>query len=166
MDASELSRQLRMGEGELLARRRAIVALQIVAGASMSLITLYQMGIIRHLPEPPLPMLDADTVDAAPEAYKILATPDAALGLASYGATTVLAAMAGPDRATTKPWIPLLMAAKVLVDALAGAKLTVDQWARHRAFCFWCLIGALASVVSVPLAVQEARIALRTMRRE
>ncbi|HEV2065771.1 MAG TPA: vitamin K epoxide reductase family protein, partial [Thermomicrobiales bacterium] len=109
--------------------------------------------------------LDADAVDAAPEAYAILATPDAALGLASYGATTVLAAMAGPDRATTRPIIPLLMAVKILVDALIGAKLTVDQWTKHRAFCFWCLLGALASVISVPLATLETRAALRSVRK-
>lgn len=165
MDAAELSRQLRSGTEEVLTRRRAIVVLQLVASASMSIITLYQMGIIRHLPEPPLPLLDADAVDAAPEAYAILATPDAALGLASYGATTVLAAMAGPDRATTRPIIPLMMAAKILVDAFIGAKLTVDQWTKHRAFCFWCLIGALASVISVPLAIPETRSALRSVRK-
>lgn len=49
-------------------------------------IALYQMGIIRHLPELPLPRLNADVVDAASEAHAILATPDALLGLGS-GAT-------------------------------------------------------------------------------
>ena len=163
MDAAELSEQLRLGTGEYLEKRRMIVALQIVAGASMSLITLYQIGMIRHLPEPPLPLLNADAVDAAPEAYAILSTPDAALGLVSYGATAVLAAMAGPDRATTRPWVPLVMIAKILIDALVAAKLTVDQATKHRAFCFWCLISALASFVSLPLALPEARAALRSI---
>ena len=42
----------------------------LAAAGSMGLIALYQMGIIRHLPEPPFPMLDADKVDASSEAYE------------------------------------------------------------------------------------------------
>ncbi len=81
MRPRELSRQLRRGSGGDLRRRRGIVGLSLLASASMGLITLYQMGIIRHLPEPPLPGLDADEVDASGEAYARLQTPDAALGL-------------------------------------------------------------------------------------
>ena len=72
-----------------------------------------------------------------------------------------LAAMGGEDRAGTRPWIPLALATKVSLDALFGAKLTVKQWTRHRAFCSWCLLAASASVVPVPLVVPEARAALR-----
>jgi hypothetical protein len=43
------------------------------------------MGIIKRLPEPKLPYLDADRVDASSEAYEWLSTPDAILGIASYG---------------------------------------------------------------------------------
>lgn len=93
----------------------------------MGLITLYQMGIVCPLPEPPLPRLNADEVDAAPEAYTLLKTPDAALGLASYAMTTVLVAMADQDRAEREPWIPLALAAKVGDDTLAVGKLMIDQ---------------------------------------
>ncbi|MCA1669726.1 MAG: hypothetical protein LC793_20515 [Thermomicrobia bacterium] len=55
MKPEELSEQLRHGEGNDLRRRRAVVGLSLVAVGSMGLISLYQMGIIKHLPEPPLP---------------------------------------------------------------------------------------------------------------
>ena len=71
-----------------------------------------------------------------------------------------LAAMGGADRATQRPWIPLALAAKVLVDAAQSGKLTVDQWTKHRAFCFWCLLAAGATFATVPLALPEARAAL------
>jgi hypothetical protein len=67
--AEALSRELRLGSGRFLTQRRGIVGLSLLAAGSMGLITLYQMGIIRHLPEPPLPMLNADKVDASAEAY-------------------------------------------------------------------------------------------------
>jgi hypothetical protein len=49
----------------------------------------------------------------------------------------------------------MLMGAKVLADAIQAGKLTWEQWAIHQAFCIWCLIAALATFVSVGLAVPE-----------
>lgn len=163
--ARERSEALRRGAGDYLQQRRDIVGLSLIASAAMGLITLYQMGIIRHLPEPPLRRLDADEIDAAPEAYALLRTPDAALGLASYAATTVLGAMGGRGRAETQPWLPLVLAAKVALDALVAGKLTVDQWTKHRAFCLWCLVAAAATFASIPQVLPEARDERRRLRR-
>ncbi len=163
-EAAALSRELRTGSGGALRRRRAIVALSAVSLASMTVISLYQTGVIPHLPEPPLPGLDADKVDGSPEAYAILSTPDAALGAVSYAATLALAAMDGADRAQDAPWIPLALAAKVGGDAVAAAKLTLDQWRKQKTFCSWCLAAAAATFACVPLAVPEARAAWRTLR--
>jgi uncharacterized membrane protein len=148
---------LRRGSSRELRRRRQIIGLSMIASASMAVITLYQTGIIRHLPEPPLPFLDADRVDASAEAYEKLNTPDAALGLASYATTTVLASMGGDDRAETTPWVVLALAGKLALDALTAMKLTIDQPRRHKAFCFWCLVAASATFASVPLILPEAR---------
>src|SRR5439155_20138288 len=114
-------------------------------------ISLYQMGIIRHLPDLPGRWFHADKVDASREAYSVLSTPDAALGLASYSVTAVLAAMAGGDRARRHPWLPISLAAKLVLDALAAGKLTLDQWLEHRAFCVWCLIAAGSTFLALPL---------------
>ncbi len=160
MTPEQLSRELRLGSGRFLQQRRKVLGLSLIAAGAMMPISLYQMGVIGHLPEPPLPRLDADAVDASAEAYAILATPDAVLGLGSFAVTAWLAAIGGEDRARTHPWVPLALVAKASLDALFGAKLTVDQWTRHRAFCSWCLLAAGASVATVPLAVPEARAAL------
>lgn len=164
MAPERLSRELRLGSSRFLRLRRRVVSLALVASGAMAPIALYQMGIIRHLPELPLPRLDADKVDAAAEAYAVLRTPDAVLGLVSYAGTAALAAMGGEQRARSAPWIPLAMAGKVLLDAAFAAKLTVDQWTKHRAFCSWCLLGAAASLVAVPQVIPEARAALNHVR--
>src|SRR5207245_4464305 len=98
-NAERLSRELRTAATPELRRRRRVVALSLVASSSMALITLYQVGLIRHLPEPPLPMFNADKVDASAEAYEKFSTPDAILGLGSYATTMALAAMGGANRA-------------------------------------------------------------------
>ncbi len=115
--AVELSRELRTESDGDLRRRRSIAALTLFASASMGLIALYQMGVIRHLPDPPLPMMDADAVDASAEAYEKFHMPDAVLGLESYAGTMALAAMGGNRRARETPCIPLALAAKIAFDA-------------------------------------------------
>lgn len=163
MRPEALSLQLRQGTGTALRRRRGVVGLSLAAMTSMGVITLYQVGIIKHLPEPPLPRLDADKVDAAAEAYAKFAMPDATIALGSYAATIGLAAMGGQDRAVAQPWIPLALAAKVAFDALQAGKLTRDQATRQHAFCFWCLTAAMATFASVPLVIPEAYAALRRL---
>ena len=77
----------------------------------------YQHGVIRRLPEPPLPFLDAETVDASGAAYELLRTPEASLGLLSNAATLALAGMGSRDRFRDMPIVPIALAAKVLFDA-------------------------------------------------
>ena len=164
MRPEELSRQLRESSDEFLARRRKVARLALTAAGSMGLISLYQLGIIKHLPDPPLPGFDSDKVDAAAEAYSMFSMPDGPIGLGSYAATLGLAAMGGENRAEEKPWIPLVLAAKATFDAQQAGKLTVDQVTKHRALCLWCLIAAGATFATVPLVIPEARAALRHIR--
>ena len=132
----------------------------------MGVIALYQTGLLKHLPEPPLRVFDADRIDASAEAYKRFSTPDAILGLGSYAATAGLAAMGGADRATKAPWIPIALAAKVGFDVANAVRLTVAQWRDYRAFCFWCLIAASATFAMAPLAIPETKKALRSTSSE
>ena len=166
MTPKQLSRQLREDEHDFLTKRRGIVACGLAAAGAMGVIALYQIGIIKHLPEPPLPGFDADKVDASEEAYSYLQTPDAFIGLGSYAATLGLAAMGPENRAQTQPWIPLALLAKTTADAVQAAKLTVDQWTRHKAFCFWCLLAAAATFTALPLAVPEALEAVDQLRKK
>jgi hypothetical protein len=161
--SEELSQQLRLGSDEFLPQRRGIVGLALVAVGSMCLITLYQMGIIKHLPEPPLPMLDADKVDASAEAYSRFETPDGILGIGSYAMTMGLAAMGGPDRAQKQPWIPLLLAAKVAFDTFQAIRLFRDQLTKFHAFCSWCLLTAATTLATIPLVVPETYAAVRQL---
>jgi hypothetical protein len=161
MNPRILSHELREETGGSLQQRRAVVGLSLVAASSMGIIVLYQMGILKHLPEPPLPKLDADKVDASEEAYAHFQAPDAVLGFGSYAATMALASIGGKNRTQEKPWLPLALAGKALIDAFQAARLTRDQAVKHHAYCFWCLLAAAATFATVPFALSEARLALR-----
>ena len=163
--AAELGRQLRGPAEGFLAQRRAITVLSLIGIGAMGLISLYQMGVIRHLPEPPLPKLDADRVDGSAEAYQRFATPDGVMGLGNFAVTMGLAGMGGPDRARRQPWIPLAMAGKVAFDALQMLRMAREQWKKYGAFCFWCLLSAAATAGTAALTIPEARAALRHITR-
>jgi hypothetical protein len=163
MKPETLSEALRATKDATMRRRRGVIGLSLAAAGSMGLIGLYQSGVIRHIPEPPLPALDADKVDASAEAFERFQVGDAFLGFVSYGVTMTLAAMGPPRRAVQQPWLPLALAAKVAFDVAMAAKLTVDQWTKHKAFCFWCLAAAAATFATAPLVVNEAGDALSVL---
>ena len=130
----------------------------------LGVVGLYQFGVLRSVPEPPLPGLDADRVDASGEAYALFRTPDAALGIVSAGVSLVLVGMGYERRHEQTPWVPLALLAKSAVDAAGGLYLLAEQVTRHRRICSWCTVSAALLVASVPAALPEARAALRAWR--
>ncbi len=162
--AERVSDDLRRHSGTFLDHRRRVAGLSLLASAAMGAVAAYQNGLVPRLPEPPLGLLDSERLDASGEAYQLLKTPDAALGLVSYALTLVLAGAGTGRRVEERPWLPLAMAAKVGADALGGLYLTAEQASKHRRFCSWCLAAAAASVAMVPQVVPEARAALRHLR--
>ncbi|MGI8535685.1 MAG: vitamin K epoxide reductase family protein [Mycobacteriales bacterium] len=162
--AESVSDALRRLASPDLTRRRRTAGLGLLSIGALGVVTAYQVGLLKHVPEPPGSYLDADRVDASGEAYQLLGTPDGALGIASYAATVALAAMGAADRATTQPWIPLLAAAKAGLDLVSGGYLFAEQITKHQKLCGWCTVAAAASVVAFPQTLPEARRALATLR--
>lgn len=162
--AERVSDHLRRLDHPHVRMRRRQSALMLAAAGAMGAVAAYQTGLVRHLPDPPLPGLDSDKVDASGEAYEMLKTPDSALALASYGSTLALIGMGAADRAERAPAVPLLAAAKLAGDAVGAVWLTAEQVSKHRALCFYCLVAAAASCAALPLALPEAHAAWRRLR--
>jgi hypothetical protein len=162
MTPEELGRELREGENDFLKRRRSIVGLGLFSMACMGLIALYQMGLLKKVPEPP--GFNAEKVHGSALGYSFFATPDALLGLISYAGTAALAAMGSPDRAEMQPWMPLAMSAKALVDAALAAALLAVQPLKYRTFSFWAVLSAGAAFITASLSLPEAHAAFRTLK--
>ncbi|PZG01890.1 vitamin K epoxide reductase family protein, partial [Micromonospora deserti] len=160
-----VSDDLRLDDSPVMRRRRWAAGLTLVATGAYAVVAAYQFGLVRHLPEPPVRVLDADRVDASGEAYVLGHTPDTALALASAAGTLALVGMGAADRARRQPWIPLLAAGKAAGDAAAGAWLFAEQVTKHRRLCGWCTVAAAATAATVPFTLGEAMQAWRTLRR-
>ena len=144
-----------------LQRRRSIFGLLLTATASMSVVALYQLGMIKRLPDPPLRRFDSSKVTGSGKAYALLETPDAVLAIGNYAASMALVAAGSPERASKQPLLPIVMAAKVGFDAAVGVKYALGEWSKNRTLCFWCLMATGAAIASVALAIPEARTALK-----
>lgn len=144
------------------APRLHIATATLGALAALAPVTLYQLGIVRHLPDPPLPGFDADKVHASPQAYPVGSIPDGAIGIASYGVTLALSLAASPERSQRRAWLPLALAAKVGFDLTQVVRLTWIEIAELRALSCWSLFAGAATLSCIAPALQEARAALRS----
>ncbi len=160
---AQLRDELQHGDDEDLRRRRAIIGLSFVGMGALGVASLFQTGVIKHLPDPPIPGFDSDRVNSSDTAY-LLGAPDGPLAVASLAANLPLAAFGGADRATKQPIVPLLAAGKSVVEAAVSAWYFAQMPLKEKAWCGYCIVGALANVGIAYLTLPEAKKALAVLR--
>lgn len=163
MQPGELRRSIRNDMDPAMKRRRAVAAVSLVGIAAMSVVSLLQLGIFRHMPDPPVetPNLDTDKVNISNEAYSY-GMPDAPLTVALHAASLAIAAAGPANRFERRPWLPLLASAFALPQALVAAKYLFYQMPKvDKAWCPWCVVDALVHFATLGLTLPEAVMALR-----
>lgn len=153
-EAVSLSRQFRFDRTPALARQRATAASALAAAAALGVVGCYQLGLIRHLPDPPLAVFDSDTVDASGEAYVLGRAPDGVIGAASAAVTAALAVWGGAGGRSRL--LRVLTAGKALGDGAGALLLFVERLRTHRKLCSWCTFASLAHLATVPLTLPDA----------
>jgi uncharacterized membrane protein len=162
--ADALRAALQRGRSSDLTRRRLIAAVSLAGGASMAVVSLFQLGIISHLPDPPLPGFDSEKVTSSDIAFG-LTLPDAPLALTSFASNLALAGWGGAERARNTPWIPVAVAAKAAVEAAVSGWLLVQMRRRERSWCAYCLVAMTANMTVFALSLPEGWAALRRLGR-
>ena len=139
------------------------MALSAVGAANMSLGALRQFGVISHLPDPPIRGFDSNAVITSGPAFALGVpdTPVAALGLV---ANVPLQLALRDDDAARRPWLPVAIAAKAVVEVAVSAWYLVQMRTRVHAWCAYCLAGASVNVAIAALTIPEAAAVLRTPR--
>lgn len=158
-DTQDLRRELQEGKNENLTLRRGIIALSLLGMGAMAAVSLFQTGLVKHLPDPPLPDFDSDKVNSSDTAYA-LGVPDGTLSLASLAANIPLAAFGGADRTEKFSVVPLAAAAKATVEAAVAGWYFYQMPTKEKRWCAYCIIGAAANFGIAVLASKEARNAL------
>jgi uncharacterized membrane protein len=158
----DLRKELQQGDTPDLQNRRAVIVASLAGIASMTAVTLLQTGIIKHLPDPPIGNFDSDRVNSSDTAYRF-GLPDGPVSLASLALNIPIAAFGGAERARKYPWLPIVAAAKAAAEAVAAGWYFYQMPAKEKAWCGYCISGALANFAIAALTIPEAREALSVL---
>ena len=145
---------LRDGDDASLRRRRWIVALGALGIADFTVISLYQTGIVRSLPDLPGKIFDSNAVNAATKAYET-GVPDGTTGLIGYALPMALAAAGGTRETGRRRWMDWLTLGAAGAGAAAGLYYLYDMVLREKRACVYCITGAGLHFAMTALAVKE-----------
>lgn len=163
-EPASLRRYLQDGRDETLTRRRGTIAVSLIGIAAMAATTLLQMGLVKRLPDPRFGSFDTKKVNSADEAYSY-GGPDSPIAIAGHGASMILAALGGADRAERHPWLPLLATLVAGAQANTAARYLFYTMPKvDKAWCPYCIVDALTHFATVALTLPEAGRAVRRLR--
>ena len=138
-------------ESDFHARQlRRIALLSTIGLADFIPISLYQLGVIRHLPDPPGKVFDSDKINRSKEA-QIGGIPDGVVSLLMYSTTIVL--VGGAMARVIKPGLARTLIGGVLIGQAAGGGYYLFNMATvQRKVCTYCVAGALLNFLAlIPL---------------
>jgi len=162
LEPQELRIELQEKQTKSLRRRRAIIGLSLLGMGAMTMVSLFQTGVIKHLPDPPIDGFDSDKVNSSETAYA-LGVPDGTLSLASLAANIPLAAFGGENRAEEQPIVPILAAGKAVVEAAVAGWYFYQMPTKEKAWCGYCIAGALCNFGIAALVLPEAKKAIESL---
>jgi uncharacterized membrane protein len=156
-----LRHQLQTSTAPEVVLRRAIIGASIVGIGAMAATTLFQTGVVKHLPDPPLKDVDSDQVNASREAYSY-GTPDSPLSILSHAVNIVLTTAGGEKRASKAPWLPIAALLASVPAALTAAQYLFYQMpVKERRWCGYCVTDALTHISTLGFTVFEASESLK-----
>lgn len=155
-DPQQLRRELQREGSSVIRRRRAIIGMSLIGMASMAIVSAFQTGLLKHLPDPPWDRFQSDEVNSSDTAYH-WGVPDGTISLASHATNIVLAAYGRRNRATAQPWVPLAACAKTAAEAAVAAKyLFYEMPIVQKKWCGYCITDAVMHIGTFALTLPEA----------
>lgn len=130
--------------------RRNIALLNAAGLLDFVPISLYQLGIIRHLPDIPAKLFDSDYVNASRDA-QVAGIPDGPISLMGYAANLALIAGAA-NKKGKRNLIDYIIAGNAIGQAAGGVYYLYNMATKQKKICPYCVAGALINFAAlVPL---------------
>ncbi len=147
------------GDGE---KRKRIIGLSAIGLLDFSVISLYQTGIIKSLPDLPFAIFDSNKVNASDSAYQ-LGVPDGPVSLVVYAATIVLSSAGGNESSDRNPLWDMALGALITGNAVGAVYYLYDMIFKQKKVCVYCLTGAAINIASAIAAVPLMKKSLRKL---
>jgi uncharacterized membrane protein len=156
MNAKEIRDSLRKGENKSLSRRRKIALLSAIGLVDFSIISLYQMGFIKRLPDIPGKIFDSNKVNASPHAYG-MGLPDGPVSSGLYSLIMMLASYKGDKKSGRPFWADLALAGAITANAVGAVQYTKNMISQQEKACPYCITGALINFAMVPFVAADIK---------
>jgi uncharacterized membrane protein len=147
MRTAAIRQELLHGTEEDLQKRRKILGLSALGLLDFALISLYQAGVIKKLPELPFPGFDSNKVNAAPDAYQ-MGAPDATISAWIYATNMLLATVGGTEHSGRKPIYDLLLGTTIAANAAGALYYLYNMTFYQKKVCPYCIAGAAINLAS------------------
>ena len=112
-----------------------------------SLISLFQLGFIKNLPDLPGKVFDTEKVNSSKDAV-LLGMPDGVISLGAYTATMLLATAATRFRKQSRI-LDVAMGAVILGQAVGAAQYLYKMAFVQKKVCVYCVAGAVINFTSI-----------------
>ncbi len=139
--------QMRAADDKAVVSRRRIAALAAAGLVDFSVISLFQMGFIKSLPDLPGKVFDSNSVNSSKDAV-LLGIPDAPISLMAYAATIVVAT-AGNRKSKYTKYLDLLLGGIVLGQAFGAGHYLYKMITVQKKVCMYCVTGALINFAAL-----------------
>ena len=127
--------------------RRQIAASSALGLIDFSLISLFQLGYIKSLPDLPGKVFDTEKVNSSKDAV-LLGLPDGVISLGAYTATILLATAATRFKKQSR-MLDVLMGGIVLGQAAGAAQYLYKMAFVQKRVCIYCVAGAAINFASL-----------------
>ncbi len=162
MDIAAMRDVLRTEHSEDLDRRRKVIGLSALGLVDFSIISMYQTGVIKSLPDLPFEVFDSNTVNASEDAYQFGA-PDGPISAVAYAATMVLASAGGDEQTGRKPVLDVALGAAVAGNAVGAIFYLYKMIFVQKKICLYCVTGAAVNIASAVIVAPLFSKALKKM---
>lgn len=150
MHTTAIRDTLRNDHTEDMDRRRKLVFLSAIGLVDFSIISLYQTGVIKRLPDIPHPLFDSNKVNAAEDAY-MMGVPDGPVSAVVYALSMVLASAGGSEKTGRSPVWDAALGAAVVGNASGALYYLQNMIFRQKKICLYCVAGAAINIASAIL---------------
>lgn len=147
MNALAIRNTLRNETSADLERKRKIIILSALGLLDFSIISLYQTGVIKKLPDLPFPIFDSNKVNSSTEAYQ-MGAPDGPISATVYGLTMILASAGGTKATGRNSAYDLLLGGAIAANTAGALYYLYDMIFKQRKICLYCVTGAAINIAS------------------
>ena len=160
MEVQKIKNELRKEDNAELDVKRRIALLASLGLLDFLIISLYQLGIIRKLPDVSVKGIDSNYVNASDEAYK-MGLPDGPVSAAVYILILVLVGVKGTKNSGRGPVWDVLLGGAIAANAAGALDYLRVMIFKQKKICPYCLAGAIINFIMLKLFAGKALGALR-----